>query len=42
MSNNIMRKQKFGRAERYTFAQLKDYIENVQNEVSKEMEEKQL
>ena len=27
MSNNIMRKQKFGRAERYTFAQLKDYIE---------------
>ena len=27
MSNNIMKKQKFGKAERYTFAQLKDYID---------------
>ncbi len=27
MSNNIMKKQKFGKTERYTFAQLKDYID---------------
>ncbi len=27
MSNNIIKKQKFGKAERYTFAQLQDYID---------------